>query len=957
METFLKLVAHDLYAKTNGDFAHTAIVFPNKRAGLFFNECLASGTDKPIWSPAYISIGELFRKVSDFQIGDPVKLVCELYKVFVNITGSEESLDDFYFWGELLISDFDDADKNMVDTEAMFRNIKDLNELNDNGYEFLEEGQKEALAQFFRNFSIDKATELKQRFINIWDALGEIYTEFRAVLREQGIAYEGMMYREVTETADIENLPYNKYVFVGFNVLNKVEHSLFSKLSKAGKAMFYWDYDNFYLNKHPHEAGEFIGRNLRDFPSELPPSAFNNLNSPKDITYIESATENGQARYLPQWIRANLTEEEKETAIVLCNETLLQPVLHSLPENIRHINITMGFPLSQTPACSFISSLVELHTLGYNPLNGRFLYAEVLSVLKHPYMRLLSPEAEKLEKHLTHNNCFYPLPSELKKDETTETIFTPCNSNHAICRMISNVLKQVATAYQKKSTTIDFALDQLYREALFKAYTMVNRLGSLMEEENLDVNQSTFRRLLSRIVQSANIPFHGEPAVGIQVMGVLETRNLDFRNIVMLSVNEDQLPKNRNDVSFIPYNIRKTFGMTTIDHKIAVYAYYFYRLLQRAEKVTLLFNTSTDGLNRGEMSRFMLQFLIEWGFDIKRERLEAVQSPQDTEKIEIKKTPEVMKRMQSIFDLRMNEKALLSPSALNTYMDCSLKFYYRYVALLTAPDEVSANIDSAKFGSIFHYAAEHIYKDLTAHGNVIDRNSIEQLLQNEVKLQEYVDNGFRKLFFNIPMTERPEYNGLQLISSAVILRYIKQLLRKDLEYAPFTFTASEKFEMEYIDIKTPKGTIKSRIGGIIDRMDVKDNTLRIVDYKTSGDIQHSTDVKALFIQDKKRAGYIFQTFMYASIVCKRLREERKPLKVSPALLYIHKAASEDYSPVVQMGESRKKVHVDDFNIHENEFRVNLNVLLEEIFNPETSFSQTKVEDKCLYCDYKNLCRK
>ena len=807
----------------------------------------------------------------------------------------------------------------MVDTEAMFRNIKDLNELNDNGYEFLEEGQKEALSQFFKNFSIDKVTELKQRFINIWDVLGEIYTEFRAVLRGQGIAYEGMMYREVTESMDIDKLPYDRYVFVGFNVLNKVEHTLFSKLNKAGKAMFYWDYDNFYLNsKHPHEAGEFIKRNLRDFPSELPPSVFNNLNSPKDITYIESPTENGQARYLPQWIRKNLTEEEKETAVVLCN---------------------------------------ELHTSGYNPSNGRFLFAEVLSVLKHPYTQLLSEEAEKLEKSLIHDNRFYPLPSELKKDETTEIIFTPCNSNHAICRMISTVLKQVAAVYQKKSATMDTALDQLYREALFKAYTMVNRFSSLIDDGDLDVNQSTFKCLLSRVIQSANIPFHGEPAIGMQVMGVLETRNLDFRNIVMLSVNEGQLPKSGSDASFIPYNIRKAFGMTTIDHKIAVFAYYFYRLLQRAEKITLLFNTSSDSINRGEMSRFMLQFLIEWGFDIKRERLEAAQSPQGTEKIEIQKTPEIMKRMQSFFDTRVNPKALLSPSALNTYIDCSLKFYYKYVALLTAPDEVSAEIDSAKFGSIFHYAAEHIYKDLTAHGKTIDCNSLEKLLQNDVRLQEYVDNGFKELFFNIPLSERPEYNGLQLINSAVILRYIKQLLKNDLRYAPFSFTASEKFVEEDININTPKGIIKSRIGGIIDRMDTKDNTLRIVDYKTGGDTQCPPDVKSLFVQDKKRSNYIFQTFMYASIVCKKLREKNSLLKVAPSLLYIHKAASENYSPVIQMGEARKKEDINDFSIHEEEFRENLNTLLEEIFNPDIIFSQTVIEDKCQYCDYKDLCKK
>ena len=515
----------------------------------------------------------------------------------------------------------------------------------------------------------------------------------------------------------------------------------------------------------------------------------------------------------------------------------------------------------------------------------------------------------------------------------------------------------LSVIYQKKSATMDTALDQLYREALFKAYTMVNRFNSLIEEGDLDVNQSTFKRLLSRVIQSANIPFHGEPAIGMQVMGVLETRNLDFRNVVMLSVNEGQLPKSGSDASFIPYNIRKAFGMTTIDHKIAVFAYYFYRLLQRAEKVTLLFNTSSDGINRGEMSRFMLQFLIEWGFDIKRERLEAAQSPQGSEKIEIKKTPEIMKRMQSNFDIRANKKALLSPSALNTYIDCNLKFYYKYVALLTAPDEVSADIDSAKFGSIFHYAAEHIYKDLTAHGKVIDCNSLEKLLQNDVKLQEYVDNGFKELFFNIPLTERPEYNGLQLINSAVILRYIKQLLRNDLRYAPFTFAASEKFVDEEIEIKTPKGVIKSRIGGIIDRMDTKDNTLRIVDYKTGGDAQCPPDVKSLFIQDKKRSNYIFQTFMYASIVCKKLREKNNPLKVAPSLLYIHKAASESYSPVVQMGEARKREDVDDFSIHEDEFREDLNILLEEIFNPETSFSQTEIEEKCQYCDYKDLCKK
>lgn len=957
METFLKQVAHDLYNKTEGNFTKVAIVFPNKRASLFFNEYLAQESDRPIWSPTYVSISELFRQSSDLSIADPIKLVCDLYKVFQKATGSKETLDDFYFWGEMLIADFDDADKNMADTHALFSNLKDLNKLMDN-YDFLEEGQKEALSQFFHNFSINQVTELKQRFISMWNVLGDIYTEYKALLESQSIAYEGVLYRQVIEQLDVEALPYNKYIFVGFNVLNKVEHTLFKKLNEAGKAMFYWDYDTFYLNKTPHEAGEFIRRNLRDFPSELPASFFDNLNQPKEVTFIESPTENGQVRYLPQWIRENLTSQEKETAVVLCNEALLQPVLHALPDNVKHINITMGFPLSQTPAYSFVNALMELHTSGYNPNNGRYLFAEVISVLKHPYTRQLSPEAEKLEQTLTRDNRFYPLPSELKQDNVLELLFTPRRNNLDLCSMLSEALKEVAVIYQQQAASHSDAFDQLYRESLFKTYTLVNRFHTLIESKELNVQAGTFQRLLTRVMSSSSIPFHGEPAIGMQVMGVLETRNLDFRHLIMLSVNEGQLPKAGGDSSFIPYNLRKAFGMTTIDHKIAVYAYYFYRLMQRTEKVTLVYNTATDGINRGELSRFMLQFLIEWGYPVLRKQLEAAQSPQDSTPIIIEKTPDVMERMKSVFDIRNNPKALISPSALNCYLDCPLKFYYKYVALLSAPDEVTADIDSAKFGSIFHYAAEHIYKALTAHGKLISKENLETLLKDEVRLQTYVDNGFKELFFNLPQNEQPEYNGIQLINSAVIVKYIQQLLRNDLRYAPFTFVGSEQRIFENIEICTSTGDIQSRIGGIIDRIDSKGESLRIVDYKTGGDADTPANVQSLFIPDKKRSNYVFQTFLYASIVCKKLREKNDSRLVAPALLYIHRAASENYSPVIQMGEPRKpKEPVENFAQYEGDFRENLKTLLEDIFNPDISFTQTEIEDKCAYCDFRALCKK
>ena len=959
MESFLKLVAADLYKHTEGNLAHTAVVFPNKRAGLFFNEYLAQESDSPIWSPAYVSISELFRSLSPWEVGDPVKLVCELYKIFRRETQSTETLDDFYFWGEMLISDFDDADKNKVDTDKLFSNLQDLRNIMDD-YTFIDDEQEEAIRQFFQNFSIERRTALKERFISLWDVLGNIYKGFRESLASQNIAYEGMMYRHVIEHLDVDKLPYEKYVFVGFNVLNKVEHTLFTQLKDAGKAVFYWDYDEFYMKENrqavTHEAGEFIRRNLRDFPSPLSGELFKNLSKPKEVHYIASSTENAQARYLPQWIRNNLTTPEKETAVVLCNEALLQPVLHSLPAEIKHVNITMGFPLSQTPVYSFLIALLELHTHGFNFKSGRYTFQSVVTLLKHPYTRQLTGQAELLEKELTRNNRFYPLPGELGKDEFLTRLFTPLSGNLNLCIRLSETLQQVAGIYQANTSGTEDtdAFNQLYRESLFKAYTTINRFRTLIEEDELTVQSETFRRLLVKVLSATNIPFHGEPAIGMQVMGVLETRNLDFRHLVLLSVNEGQLPKSGGDSSFIPYNLRKAFGMTTIEHKIAVYAYYFYRLLQRAERITLMYNTSSDGLNRGEWSRFMLQFLIEWPHPITRQFLEAGQSPQGTSPITVEKTPDVMRRMQSLFDVRANPKAKFSPSALNYYLDCPLKFYYRYVAGLSAPDEVSAEIDSATFGSIFHYAAEHIYKDLTTHGKVINKEALETLLRNEVKLQDYVDTAFKKLFFNVPQNEKPEYNGVQLINSAVIARYLKQLLQNDLRYAPFTFIASEMEVDEPIDIQTPKGVIKSRIGGIIDRMDSKDGTLRIVDYKTGGDADTPPHVESLFIPDKKRSNYVFQTFLYAAIMCRK----QPTMKIAPALLYIHRAATETYSPVIQMGESRKpKEAVEDFSKYEKEYRERLQGLLEEIFNPEKSFTQTEIIEKCTYCDFKALCKR
>lgn len=951
MEPFLKIVAKDLYTKLGADLSRTAVVFPNKRASLFFNEHLAEEAGCPIWSPAYLSISDLYRSSSSLQPGDPVKLVCELYKVFCQETKSNETLDEFYFWGELLISDFDDVDKNLVDADKLFSNLSDLKNIMDD-YHFIDPEQEAAIQQFFSNFSIERHTQLKERFISLWDALANIYRLYKERLASQGIAYEGMLYRSVIENFDVHSLPYERYVFVGFNVLNKVEKQLFETLSNAGKALFYWDYDKFYLGAPGHEAGEFLRRNLRDFPSELTHEAFDSLSHSKQVKFISASTENAQARFLPRWIRENVSGKESESAVVLCNESLLLPVLHSIPPEVNNINITMGFPLAQTPAFSLVYALLELQTSGFRSATGRYSYASVVAVLKHPYCRRLSSEAEKLEKELTRNNRFYPVPSELKKDAFLALVFTPQPDNAGLCTYLTEILQKVAEIYQKERESSD-TFNQLYRESLFKAFTTVNRFKTLIESADLAVSPGTLKRLLSQVLSSSNIPFHGEPAIGMQVMGVLETRNLDFRNIVMLSLNEGQLPKTGGESSFIPYNLRKAFGMTTIEHKNAVYAYYFYRLMQRAENITLMYNTSCDGLNRGEWSRFMLQFLIEWPHEITRSSLQAGQSPQATQEITVSKTQEVMRRLQNHFDIRVNPKARFSPSALNTYLDCKLKFYYQYVARIKSANEVSSEIDSATFGSIFHYAAELAYRDLTATGKTIRKEDLETLLRNEVRLQNYVDSAFKKIFFNVPEDERPEYNGIQLINSAVITTYLKQLFQNDLRYAPFYMEAMEEKIHEDILIKTPNGSIHSRIGGVIDRIDTKGGMLRIVDYKTGGSPKIPADIESLFVRSENRPNYVFQTFLYAAIV-----SAKREVRVAPSLLYIHRAASEAYSPVIEMGDARRpKIAVDDFSLYQEEFREKLSELLEEIFNPDNAFTQTEIAKTCEYCDFKAICKR
>ncbi len=966
METFLKIVAEDLYAKCKGDLTDTVVVFPNKRAGLFFNQWLARCTDKPVWTPVYMTISELLRGLSPHTVADPIRLVCTLYQIFCQEIGKkegeeEETLDNFYFWGEMLIADFDDLDKNMVEADRLFSNLKDLHELIDN-HDYLTDEQIKSLQMFFQNFSVEKDTELKRRFLALWNNLSAIYHKFRERLSQDGLAYEGQLYRDVVENLDTTRLAYNRYVFVGFNVLNKVEQRLFTLLKKEGKAMFYWDYDKRYKDQEKNEAGVFITRNLELFPNELTDdSLFENLSKPKTVEYIATATENAQVSYIPDWLETNLTKKENETAIVLCNEKLLQPVLHTLPsEQVKALNITMGYPLSGTPIHSLLTMLADLYTDGYDKASGRYHHRYVLSVLKHPYVRKLTTEAEKLEERMIANNRFFPLPSELQCDGILQCLFptdgiTDCAG---FLSRLTDIITQAATLFrQGDEDGKNMPDEELGKESLFKCFTLTNRLASLVESGELAVNLSTLNRLFKRLLASQSIPFHGEPAIGLQVMGVLETRNLDFRNILMLSVSEGQLPKKENNSSFIPHHLRRAFGMTTVEHKTAVYAYYFYRLLQRAERVTMLYNTSSEGLNRGEMSRFMLQYLIESsmnkegqaGNNIKRYTLSAPQSILRHPGIIVHSTKEIANKLRRRFG---GTEGYLSPSAINVYLDCPLKFYLRYACSMYENKDVNEDIDASVFGNIFHRTMEYLYEDIVERkGNtLINKSDIDTLRKNTLVINQKVEQAFKKEFFKVPDNYNGViYDGLGLLNKEVIKRYVIQLLKHDAAYAPFQFIGAEikvgKTVTITPDDNTPSFPIK--LGGSIDRMDYKEGRYRIIDYKTSTRIQETKSISQLFDRtDEKRPYHIFQTFLYATLEAKE-----KDAPIIPALFYIQKAASENYSPAINMG----KEPITDFSLYQKEYVEKLYELLKEIFSSHTTFGQTTVTHRCEYCEFAGLC--
>ena len=910
MKPFLYHVAKDLLERYGKNLSGITIVFPGKRAQLYMNTFLSHIAQGPVWAPRFKTIDELFQQFSPLAPSDPIPNVCLLHKIYSQLVPNPEPLDTFYSWGEILMNDFGDIDKHMVPAEKLFTNVADLMKME--SVDFLNDKQIAALRQFFTDFNPEHQTEVKQRFMEMWEAMPEMYSRLKEKLRSRGLMYKGALYREVAERLRIKDeglrIKNEVFAFVGFNVLDEVEQTLFRAMRDEGKALFYWDYDVFYASQNStHEAGLFLRHNLKEFPNALPEDIYDNLiSNNKKIQFIATTTDNAQARYLSQWTS---TAPSQGSAIVLCDESLMHSALHSLPDGTQ-VNITMGFPLTDTAINGYFSALIDLQVDGYNADQARFLPSAVERLQKNPFFKTFPTEHLPLR----------PIQTSLELLDWT----------------IAAIEALGASLADEK----EHSMYEIYSEATFQIYRILGQFRWLVDDGTLDVSLITLRRLIRQSIASASIPFHGEMDEGIQVMGLLEARNLDFQHLIMLSVGEGIIPRRSNDTSLIPYILRAHFGLDTIERQDAVYAYSFYRLLQRAEDITLVYNEQSSGTSQREQSRFLRQLLVETDLPIIQFKSDVPFSIPSGTDITIEKDEQVMKILLA--------KRSLSPSAINQYITCPMRFYFQYVAQLRMPERPQDGIDAAIFGTIFHDTCEHFYSSLckeTGRKQVL-RSDLEPYVQTPVLLMPHLDAAFGEI---------PSHSGVNMIIRDVIQKLVLQLLQWDMEHTPFTI-----YEMEtdhYTTITVPSGNreVKLSVGGRIDRMDIMNvdghPTLRVVDYKTGKSKSAPSNIDGIFDASAVNAhAYYLQTFLYSLIMSKKTEHP-----VAPCLFYVLSATdSVKYDPTLRLG----KETVTDIRDYAEEYTEGLRRIVSEIYAPSRPFVQSNdVQKHCKYCDFRRLCNR
>ncbi len=647
------------------------------------------------------------------------------------------------------------------------------------------------------------------------------------------------------------------------------------------------------------------------------------------------------------------SEEALRTAVILPDEHLLIPVLNAIPEQIRRINVTMGYPLAGTPVASLIEYILALQkNVRYIDRNPLFYFRDVLPVLNHRYILSTSPEIiSSLVKEITENNKIYISHTELEKTPLLEILFTPVTGVEAFSDYLIKVLEELNKVMSALSDEEEEDAPQrtndLEQEFIFHYFTTVNRMKEVMKDARIEMKIDTFFRLLKRVTDTITIPFHGEPLSGLQIMGVLETRALDFDRLIILSMNEGIFPQRKAANSFIPYNLRRGFGLPTYEHQDSVWAYHFYRLIERASHVSLLYDTRSNGLQTGEVSRFVHQLHYHYEVPMRDKLVVYNVSSSKTPPLAVPKREDIMRRLDAY---RKGGSKAISASAINTYLDCPLKFYFSVVEGIREEEEVSETIESDVFGSILHKVMEELYKPF--QGKMVTVDLLKAIRKDTALLTGAIARAFASEFFKTEVVR--SLTGQNYLIGEMIRKYVEKILERDGKLTPFVYIESERKINGLISLSDHS---EIRLKGFIDRVDEVLDAIRIIDYKSGSGTTTFSSIESLFNKEEKdRAKAVMQVFMYCWMYAHFT--ENKGKTIQPGIYYVRSLFSDPFDPSVyhriERGKSEK---VEDFSGYAQAFEEGLRGCLDEIFNPEIPFTQTPTGKACSYCPFKGICGK
>lgn len=947
MKSFLQEVARSLYERHGQAVSACEVLFPSRRARLFFVEALAEVTEAPLWQPHWRTIDELMEEVSGLTLGDRMRLIAELYKVYSAF--HNEPFDKFYFWGEMLLTDFDTIDKYRVDADQIFRNIEDIKEL-EADISYLTPRQLQILG-FWSTLGpeADLSAE-KRRFLAVWRTLRPIYHRFRERLQTLRIAYNGMIQRAAADRLAAGGYrfdPSRHFVIAGFNALTTCEKELFRTLQHTTQCEFFWDYDRYYHGSEEQEAGRFVRENSLAFPAASA-TTHDAMEHPKQVTAVAAVSNAVQCKQVAQILRALAAEGpiDKHTAIVLTDENLLMPLLYALPEEVGKVNVTMGYPLQQTLVYTFIERLIELQNHSRKRDNGeQFYHADVTGLLTHPFVAQCDAAlTTELHDAILADRRVMVQSSFLHRHPLLTTVFRRVEAWQPFSDWLVEVLSAVA---EQPYTESDEARR---REFLTVTIDELHKLRNALLQCDIDLTSEVYTSLLRRHLQTVRIPFEGEPLEGLQVMGILETRNLDFRNVILLSMTDDNFPGNRmGQSSFIPYTLRAAYDLPTPEHHEGVYAYYFYRLIQRAERVWMLYCSRADERSTGEPSRYIRQLDYESPFEVQQVEVGVDVNLVPATPVEVEKDASVMRRLGAFLD--PESKAALSPTAFYRYVACPLRFYFHSVARLRTEDEVAEELDASMFGTILHAAVQTLYGSI--EGVDQPEKQLHEMMRSGV-VEEAVKAAIATHFLCNAQAKESDYTGNLLLVRNIVTRYLRQgVMRYDASHAAFTVVGREHEVAYAFPFRLPTGEWRAmKFAGIADRIDrLADGRLRVVDYKTGAAHLTFDGLELLFSGDaKQRQSNILQTLLYAMVLHRTRGEE-----VVPCLYYVRRMHEPQYAPWLQDRELGREVVA--YSSYAEPFEALLQQTLTELYNPQIPFRQCEDAATCAYCDFQALCRR